>query len=106
MSINRFEEEQNAFRQQIQEDEEWRKQRDEHRQIIAGFMVTSNEMMKSLDRMMGTIEQEHQAAGLTNRANIRLKQMAEDTPPVRQTLNLITKTMKELAGRVERMRNS
>ena len=106
MSIDRFEEEQNAFRQQIQEDETWQGQRGEHRQMIAGFMVTSAEMMKALDRVIGLIEQEHQATGLTDQVNIRLGQMAEDIKPVGRTLNLITETVAGFVDRVERMRNS
>ena len=105
MSVNRFEEEQNAFSQYLQQDEAWLKQRDEHRRMIGSFIDTSAEMLKALDRMIELIEQEHQATGLTDQVNIRLGQMAEDIKPVGRTLNLITETVAGFAERVEQMRN-
>lgn len=104
MSVSKFEEEQNAFGQYLQQDEAWLKQRDEHRRMIGGFIDTSAEMLKALDKVIELIEQEHQTTGLTDQVNIRLGQMAEDIKPVGRTLNLITETVAGFVERVEQMR--
>ena len=106
MSVDGFEAEINNLNQRRQEDEEWRQLVDNHRNMIEGFIGTTDDLMRDINQIIGDAETEHQAAGLTERIRRRFSKMSEDVKYLERAITLISNAAYRFADRIERMRGS
>lgn len=97
MSIDGFVEEISSLNKRRQEDEQWRKVLDNHRDMIECFIIANSGLIKYANRIIELAEEEFPRLGLTPLARVRFSDMSENCKVWELSVELI----RSFAGRYE-----
>ena len=102
MSIDGFVEEISSLNKRRQEDEQWRKVLDNHRDMIECFIVSNSGLIKYSNRIIELAERE----GLTERHKVRFTDLSENTKAWTLSIQLIGKCAFLYSNRINQMMGS
>ena len=103
MSIDGFVEEISSLNKRRQEDEQWRKILDNHRNMIECFIVSNSGLIKYVNRIIELAEREYPIAGLTKRHKVRFTDLSENTEAWQLSIELISSCALLYSKRINQM---
>ena len=106
MSIDGFVEEISSLNKRRQEDEQWRKVLDNHRDMIECFIVSNSGLIKYTNRIIVLAEREYPIAGLTERHKVRFTDLSENTEAWQLSIKLISSCALLYSKRINQMMGS
>ena len=99
MSIDGFVEEISSLNERRQEDEQWRKVLDNHRDMIECFIIANSGLTKYANRIIELAERE----GLTERHKVRFTDLSENTEAWQLSIELISSCALLYSKRINQM---
>ena len=99
MSIDGFVEEISSLNKRRQEDEQWRKVLDNHRDMIECFIVSNSGLIKYSNHIIELAERE----GLTERHKVRFTDLSENTKAWTLSIELISSCALLYSKRINQM---
>ena len=99
MSIDGFVEEISSLNKRRQEDEQWRKVLDNHRDMIECFIIANSGLTKYANRIIELAERE----GLTERHKVRFTDLSENTEAWQLSIELISSCALLYSKRINQM---
>ena len=103
MSIDGFVEEISSLNKRRQEDEQWRKVLDNHRDMIECFIIANSGLIKYANRIIELAEEEFPRLGLTQHARMRFTDMSENCKAWELSVELIRSFALRYENRINQM---